>query len=330
MPDPHPAVAAVRVAVRSALHSTAEGDLVLAGVSGGADSLALLAALAFEAPRQGRRPGVVHVDHAIVAMSARQAERVEAQARALGVTDVQVIRSPVTPRRGEGPEAAARRCRYDAFASAAASSGARSLYLGHSLDDQAEQVLLGLARGSGVRSLAGMPAARRDISRPLLHLTHATLVEACRHQGLDPWEDPSNSDLSLTRNRVRHSVLPLLEAELGPGVAAALARTASLARADADLLDALAEQAWQRCAGPSAGDLRSLAVRALQAEPEALRTRVVRRLLVSSGVPAGSLTHGHVLSADALVMEWHGQGGVCLPGGFVAVRRCDTLVVEKS
>jgi len=329
VPDPHPSVAAVRLAVREALRDTADGELVCAAVSGGADSLALLAALAFEAPRHGRRAGMIHVDHGLVPGSADQAERVESQARQLGVTDVHVISSDGRSRTGEGPEGAARRARYSAFALAARRTGYRHLYLAHTVDDQAEQVLLGLARGSGTRSLAGMPATRGELRRPLLHLTHAMLVEACRQQHLEPWSDPSNDDPAMTRNRVRHRVMPVLEAELGPGIVAALARTASLARADADLLDVLAREAWVRCERGPAGGAPVLDVSALVAEPDALRGRVLRRLLLDSGAPAGDLTLGHVQSVSRLVTDWHGQGPVCIPGGLVAVRRYDTLVVEK-
>ncbi len=329
MPEPHPSVAAVRLAVRRALPDTASDDLVLAGVSGGADSLALLAALAFEAPRHGRRAGVVHVDHGLQPGSAAQAERVAAVARELGLSEVQVIRPPIARLAGEGPEAAARRVRYAAFALAAEQAGSAHLFLAHSLDDQAEQVLLGLVRGSGTRSLAGMPASRAGIRRPLLHLTHATLIEACRRQGLEPWADPSNDDPAMTRNRVRHRVLPVLEAELGPGIAAALARTALLARADADLLDCLALDAWLRCEHQPAGRVPALDIRPLAAEPDALRSRVVRRLLLEAGAPAGDLTLTHVQLVDGLALGPPGHREISIPGGLAAVRRCDTLVVEK-
>ncbi|HVF19615.1 MAG TPA: tRNA lysidine(34) synthetase TilS [Mycobacteriales bacterium] len=330
MADPHPSVAAVRVAVRSAVERTSPDALVLAAVSGGADSLALMAALAFEAPRRGRRVAVVHVDHGLQRGSAEQARQVVDQAHGLGVPDARVCRVYVdVARGGRGPEGSARAARYAALDAEAERSGAEQVHLGHTLDDQAEQVLLGLARGAGARSLAGMPPERGRYVRPLLGLTRELLVEACRQQGLAPWADPSNVDPAYTRNRVRHRVLPVLEAELGPGIAAALARTAELLRDDADLLDDLAADGWAACsaASPDGAD-EGLSVAALLALPPALRGRVLRTAALGAGAPASDLTLGHVRAVEALVLDWRGQGPIPLPGGLVAVRRCDRLVVE--
>ena len=141
-----------------------------------------------------------------------------------------------------GPEAAARTARYAALQSEAAGRQA-TIWLGHTLDDQAESVLLGLARGSGPRSLAGMAARTGRLVRPLLGLRRSVTEQACAELDLDPWRDPHNDDPRFARVRVRRTVLPTLEAELGPGVAEALARTAALVRDDADLLDGLAAEA---------------------------------------------------------------------------------------
>ncbi|HVE99687.1 MAG TPA: tRNA lysidine(34) synthetase TilS [Mycobacteriales bacterium] len=312
--------------MRAALAATPGTGIVLAAVSGGADSLALLAALAWEGPRQQRAVGVVHVDHALQPGSAAQGERVAAQARRLGVTDVRIERAKPAARPTAGHEADARLARYDVLDAVARAGDVDAVFLGHTRDDQAEQVLLGLARGSGARSLAGMPAVRGAYRRPLLGLTHESLVSACREQGLDVWEDPSNQDLRLLRNRVRHRVLPLLEAELGPGIADALVRSADLLRSDADLLDTLAAAAYDECAG--SGNEPGLSVPALAALPDALRTRVIRREVLSAGAPASAVSRRHVRAAESLVVRWRGQGPVSLPGGLVAVRRCDRLVVE--
>lgn len=320
-------MAAVRHAVRATLSDLDRDGVVYAAVSGGADSLALLAALAFEAPRAGRAPAVVHVDHALQPESAAQADRVVSQARALGVTEARVIAATIRRSRA-GPEGGARAARYAVLDTLAAEPTTATVLLAHSRDDQAEQVLLGLARGSGARSLAGMAPVRGAYRRPLLHLGRATLVDACRRQGLLPWTDPTNADLAFTRNRVRHRVLPVLEAELGPGVGEALARTAELLRDDADLLDALAADAHDACGPHGAAGSTTLDVTALGALAPALRTRVLRRVALAAGAPATDLTFAHVRAVDALVTRWHGQGPVSLPGGLVAVRRCDRLVVE--
>jgi tRNA(Ile)-lysidine synthase len=244
---PHPAVAAVRGCVRACLADLTPGDLVLAACSGGADSLALAAALAHEAPRLALHGGGVTVDHGLQARSAERAAQVAALLGRLGLDPVRTVSVAVASGPGSGgPEAAARTARYAALEQVAEQTGAAVVLLGHSRDDQAETVLLGLARGSGARVLAGMPARRGRLRRPLLSLSRATLREACQALQLEPWEDPHNADPSYARARVRHQALPALEAALGPGIAEALARSAVQLSADCEALDAIAAaEAWR-------------------------------------------------------------------------------------
>jgi len=381
---PEPAVADVRRAVRGALAGAPPGALVLAACSGGADSLALAAALAFTAPRAGLRGGAVTVDHGLQTGSAAHAERVAATLRGLGLDPVD--HRTVTVTGPGGPEAAARTARYTALTEAARAHGAWAILLGHTRDDQAETVLLGLARGSGARSLSGMsPAtttsghppnpesagcagrgdsesAERDENgdpaaeggagdsdplgagragdgdpavgggaegsvgirylRPLLGLSRETTRRACAALGLVPWEDPHNDDPAYRRVRVRHRVLPVLESELGPGVAAALARTAGLLRDDADALDAWAEREAARAAHPEGG----LDAKILAELPRAVRTRILRRAALAAGAPATDLTAGHVAAIDELLTSWHGQRGIDLPGALTARRHAGRIV----
>ena len=201
---PHPAVAAVRLGVRRCLSGAglAPGDLVLAACSGGADSLALAAALAFEAPRLGLSGGGVTVDHGLQPGSMEQARKVTKTLAALGLDPVRSVAVTV-PRRRSGPEAAAREARYRALERLADETGAAAILLGHTTDDQAETVLLGLARGSGARSLAGMPERTGPFLRPLLGIGRATTRAACAAQGLEPWDDPQNADPAFARARVQ-------------------------------------------------------------------------------------------------------------------------------
>jgi tRNA(Ile)-lysidine synthase len=320
---PHPAVAAIRLAVRGALADLPPGAVVLAACSGGADSLALAAALAFEGPRRGLAAGAVTVDHGLQPGSAEQAGRVTVVLAELGLDPVRAVRVAVA-RPGAtggypGPEAAARAARYAALARIAPEPAA--ILLGHTLDDQAETVLLGLARGSGGRALAGMAPVSGRYRRPLLGVRRAQTRAACAALGLTPWEDPHNSDPAYARVRVRQALLPALEEQLGPGVAAALARTAAQLRADADVLDEVAAAAARRIADGQPG----LAAAALAAQPPAIRSRLLRGAALAAGTPAGALTHEHVTRMDALVTHWHGQRGVDLPGGIRCQRRYDRL-----
>ncbi|MEZ0492456.1 tRNA lysidine(34) synthetase TilS [Kineococcus sp. TBRC 1896] len=317
MSGPPPAVAAVRVAVRRCLRGLPPGP-VLVACSGGADSTALAAATAFEARTAGRRAGLVTVDHGLHPGSAAVAARVVALAGSLGLDPARAVRVAVG--RTGGLEAAARTARYAALEAAAAEAGAVAVLLAHTLDDQAETVLLGLARGSGTRSLAGMPAVRGLFHRPLLTVPRATVRQACAEEDLPVWEDPANADDRFARVRVRRDVLPLLESALGPGTAAALARTARAARDDADALDALA-------AGSDPFADGSAAVDDLLAAPPALRRRWLRAAALAAGCSASALGAGHVDALEALLLDWRGQGPVHLPGGAEGLRRCGRLVL---
>lgn len=370
--------------MRSSVVDLAPGALVLVACSGGTDSLALAAATAFVAgahrgpaapdattrgflvdspaatrestsnPRPVRkgevdgarlRAGAVVVDHGLQDGSAQVAEQAAEACRALGLAPVLVVRVDVGT--VGGPEAAAREARYAALEKAAADEGAAAVLVGHTLDDQAETVLLGLARGSGARSLAGMPAVRGILRRPLLGLTRAQTAAACEAQGLDPWHDPTNAGApgDPLRSRLRAEVMPLLERVLGPGVPAALARTAAQLAEDADTLDTQATElaAAARVAGSASARRLQPATRrrtrdpsappavldvgVLAQAPVAVRRRAVRAAAVAAGSPAGALLRVHVLALDALVVDWRGQGPVDLPGGLAATRACGRLVI---
>jgi tRNA(Ile)-lysidine synthase len=305
-----PATLAVSQAVAAAL-TEADSHLLVA-CSGGADSLALAFGTLRAARASRRQLTAMVVDHALQPASAMIAEQAREQLCELGIPEVVISRVVIGSSHG-GPEAAARRARYAAL-EAEASTRQATIWLGHTLDDQAETVLLGLARGSGPRSLAGMAARSGRLVRPLLGLRRSVTEQACVELGLDPWRDPHNADPRFARARVRRTVLPTLEAQLGPGIVEALARTATLVRDDADFLDELAADA-----DPGTDTLDCTA---LQALPAALRTRVLRRWLLRHGAEQATL--GHVASVDALVTGWHGQGEIHVPG--VSVTRQDGSV----
>ncbi|TFC30314.1 tRNA lysidine(34) synthetase TilS [Cryobacterium sp. TMT2-18-3] len=315
-----PAIADVRRHVRTLLIEAGPargGGLVLVGLSGGADSLALAAATAFEAPRAGLRAGAVIVDHALQDGSAGVAAAAAGQARELGLDPVLVLR--VTVDHGTdagGPEASARTARYAAFDQARRETGASHILLGHTLDDQAETVLLGLARGSGPTSLQGMKPVGGPILRPLLGIRRARTRQFCVDAGLHPWQDPHNDDPRFQRVRVRQTVLPVLERELGPGVAEALVRTAGQLREDSSALDDLArglsEQLSEPLSDPADGAGIRLDASRLEANLPAVRQRIIRFSVEREfGV---SLERVHTLAVLRLVTDWHGQKPLDLPG----------------
>lgn len=319
---------AVRLALRPAL-ADLDGDLALIGCSGGADSLALAAGAA-GLTGTGARFGAIIVDHQLQAESAITAAAAAAACRALGLDPVEVVAVTVPGSRGRGgPEAVARAARRTALLAAADRYGATAVLLAHTMDDQAETVLLRLARGSGARSLGAMASRDGLWRRPLLGLRRSQLAAACAEAGLEPHVDPHNSDPSYARVRVRTSLLPALERELGPGIAAALARSAQMLRRDAEVLDGLVAD-WWREHGFAAVSAESrsgeLSVDDVAQLPAAVRTRVLRRATLVAGSPAAAVTYAHIERIDRLVTGWHGQGAVAVPGGIEVGRRGRRLV----
>lgn len=334
----HPQVAAARRAVENCLTDSLgrppqPEDLVLVALSGGPDSLALAAGAAHFARRRHFRVGAVVVDHQLQPGSARVAERAAEQARALGLNPVDVL--PVTVERGDdGPEAAARTARYAALRLAARNHGAHAVLLGHTRDDQAETVLLGLARGSGTRSLGGMARiSTRDslrLLRPLLDIAREATAAVCEAEQLEPWIDPTNTDETFLRAKVRHTVLPMLERELGPGVAASLARSAAILGPDAELLDhqaqRLLEEARDRardemeagCAPRLAPTCVGLSLEVLQEAPAPLARRALAAACVEAGGEAVSFER---MEALADLAAGTGQAGPVQMAGKVAVYR---------
>lgn len=319
----------VRDGVRRVLRPLGEGAVVVVACSGGADSLALAAAAVREGHRLGQRVVGATVDHGLQPGSADQAAQVVRQLAGLGVDETLTATVQVAGDSGLGPEAAAREARYAVLGEVADRVGATVVLLGHTLDDQAETVLLGLARGSGGRSLAGMRRAFEAFARPLLDCRRSDTLAVCRAEGLEPWDDPHNTDPGYARVRVRERVLPVLETELGPGVTEALGRTADLLRDDTALLDALADEVMVRVASDE-GVEHGLDVDLLAPQPPALRRRVIRAAAVSAGCPPAELFHRHVLAVDELLTDWRGQQWIDLPGPVRARRAEGRLRFEPT
>jgi tRNA(Ile)-lysidine synthase len=310
--DTSNAMVEVRSAVRIQLSECSPGDVVIVACSGGADSLALAYAMSKEVEKFALRVVAVTIDHQLQANSRNQAEVVLAQCASMGIESAEII--PVKVDVTDGMEASARRARYLALDEASKRHGAIRIFLGHTQDDQAETVLLGLARGSGTRSLSGMAPVSGKYVRPFLGITREQTVAACSDAGFTPWQDPHNQDTQYLRVRLRLGALPVLEATIGPGVSAALARSAALMRDDADALDRWAMREFQSL------DPTSMDISTLEALPRAIRSRLLRLAVYACGAPQGSITADHVSAVESLVTSWHGQGEVSLPGGVKARR----------
>ena len=304
------ATLAIRQAVRPWVQSA--DHRILLGVSGGADSLALAIGTIAEARAAEIEVVAIIIDHQLQRGSAEVAEECKATLLKLGLTSVEII--AVSVEIIDGMESSARRARYAAFESAISKYQPDYFLLAHTKNDQAESVLLGLARGSGTRSLSGIAEVNGRYIRPLLGIDRATTEASCAENQITPWVDPHNSDPSYARVKVRTEILPLLENRLGPGIIDALARSAGILREDADVLDQIATEFF-RAQNPS-----SLDVSSLEQLPKAIRMRVLRAAIYQAGAPEGSLGADHIAPVEALVTNWHGQGEISLPGGVKVER----------
>jgi tRNA(Ile)-lysidine synthase len=307
---------AIRSAVKPFLEKLEAGDTFLVAVSGGADSLALAQALLIESQPLALNAVAVTVDHQLQVNSQLQAQKVAEQLKEIGYGEVVIKKVVVTT--DSGLENGARDARYAALNESVAETKAVKVFLGHTRNDQAETVLLGLARGSGARSLSGMAAENGNLLRPLLSITREETESACKEWGLDFWNDPHNLNTEFTRVKVRHEVIPYLEEHLDPGISRALVRTAALLRDDADALDLWAER--------EATDLECDRLALL---PKAIRTRIIRRAALAAGATPGKLTYEQVGAIDALICAWKGQGEVSLAGGVKVERISGRLSLSR-
>lgn len=285
---------------------------ILIGVSGGADSMALAVATLLESKSAGIEAVAIIIDHQLQDGSSQVAASAREKLLELGCDDVEVVQVDVVI--SDGMESSARRARFQAFEAAIAKYQPDYFFLAHTKNDQAESVLLGLARGSGTRSLSGIAQVNGKFVRPLLDVDREVTENACLENGIVPWEDPHNSDLQYARVRVRRQILPLLESALGPGIVSALARSSTILREDADALDLLAGQIY------SAVDPSNLEISELESLPKALRIRLLRLAIYGLGAPEGSLSADHLAPVEALITNWHGQGEISLPGGVKVER----------
>jgi tRNA(Ile)-lysidine synthase len=322
-----PAIADVRRAVREAWmrHGVVSGDRILVACSGGADSLALAAASVFEGSRIGVLVGAVIVEHGLQPETKAVAEATAKTLAELGASPVEVRAVNVAKTKAGGPEAAARTARYAALDAAAEEFDAKFVMLAHTLNDQAETVLLGLARGSGNRSLNAMAELNGHYLRPLLGIERHTTVAFCEDSGLNAWHDPQNKDSKYARVRARQNVMPVLESELGPGIAQALARSADQLREDEAVLAPMAQDFFDCFVSLKATSIE-IALAEFEAAPLAIRHRVIAMALTVLQAP--EFARVHIRAIDALVDEWHGQKPLSLPG--VRVERTARHIVLKT
>ncbi len=307
---------AIRNAVKPFLQKLEAGDNFLVAVSGGADSIALSWALMVEAKDLALNPIAITIDHQLQPGSDVQAEKVAKQLKEIGYAKVLIKKVVVATE--SGIESGARDARYQAINESYQEEAAVKVFLGHNRDDQAETVLLGLARGSGARSLSAMAADSGIYARPFLAITRREIEAACEEVGLQYWSDPHNFNIDFTRVRVRREVIPYLEEHLDPGISRALVRTASLLRDDADALDQWASQ--------EGGDLDCERLAQL---PRAIRTRVIKKAALAAGATPGQLTFEQIGAIDALISAWKGQGAVSLAGGVKVERISGRLSLSR-
>ena len=319
-----PAQGLIRLAVRNCLTSnTKPGQKLLIAVSGGADSLALAAACEFEAKKLGVKIAAAVIDHSLQNNSDKVAAQTAKTLAALGFEEV-VVKKIAVGKAG-GPEAAARTARYTALETIRQKTKSNFVVLGHTASDQAETVLLGLVRGSGAKSLSGMSEKTGLLLRPLLGIERATTEAFCKDSGIKYWSDPQNKDEKFLRVMIRKHVLPFLEKQLGGSVAASLVRTSDQLREDNSYLESQADKSFKKYAKVSGSGI-SFDAKAIEKLPAAIVNRVIKKALDGFGSES---SRTHVLAVSDLVLSWHGQKPLTLPGVRV-VRKGNTISFEPN
>ena len=319
-----PSQGQLRLAVRNTLTShTKPQQKLLVAVSGGADSLALATAIEFEAKKQGLLIAACVIDHGLQKNSDKVAAQTANQLTQIGFEEVVVKK--VSVGKSGGPEAAARTARYTALETIRKQTKSNFVVLGHTSSDQAETVLLGLVRGSGSKSLSGMSEKTGVLLRPLLGIDRATTEAFCKDSGIRYWLDPQNQDKKYLRVLIRKHVLPFLEKTLGGSVAASLVRTADQLREDNTYLESQADKSFKKHAKVSASGI-SFDAKALSKLPAAILNRVIKKALDDFGSES---SRTHVLAVSDLVLSWHGQKPLALPGVRV-VRKGNTITFEAN
>jgi tRNA(Ile)-lysidine synthase len=319
-----PSQGLIRLAVRNCLTSnTKPGQKLLIAVSGGADSLALAAACEFEAKKLGVKIAAAVIDHSLQNNSDKVAAQTAKTLAALGFEEV-VVKKIAVGKAG-GPEAAARSARYTALETLRQKTKSHFIVLGHTSSDQAETVLLGLVRGSGSKSLSGMSEKTGFLLRPLLDIERATTEAFCKDSGIKYWSDPQNKDEKFLRVMIRKHVLPFLEKQLGGSVAASLVRTSDQLREDNTYLESQADKSFKKYAKVSGSGI-SFDAKALEKLPAAILNRVIKKALDGFGSESSRI---HVLAVSDLVLSWHGQKPLALPGVRV-VRKGNTITFESN
>jgi tRNA(Ile)-lysidine synthase len=319
-----PAQGAIRHAVREVLTAnTKPGQKLLIAVSGGADSLALASAVLFESKKLQLNIASVTIDHGLQKASAKVAEQTLEKLHQIGITEAWSKKVKVGTK--GGPEAAARDARYKALESIRIESKSDFIVLGHTANDQAETVLLGLTRGSGSKSLSGMSTRSERLLRPLLSIERKTTEQFCKEENISPWQDPQNKDLKFLRVRIRKVVLPFLEKQLGNGIFSNLIRTSSQLKEDDQYLSGVAEKAFKKIAKTSTRTV-ILDQPGLSKLPAAIRNRVIKSAIDYFEVDSSRV---HVLAVADLILNWHGQKPLALPGVRVE-RKGKTITIKAS
>jgi tRNA(Ile)-lysidine synthase len=310
--------------VEKFLSNVQPGERVLIACSGGADSLVLAWVVQFVAKKKEIFVSALIVDHQLSPESNEVAQAAKSKLEALAILDTKIIKVEVL-NNSEGIEAAAREIRYEALTKYGNEINAQMIFLGHTLEDQVETVLMRLTRGSGARSLQGMAEVKGKFVRPFLHIQRAIVRDSLSIIDLTAWEDPMNYSEKFLRSKVRNQLLPKLKEVLGESVFEAIDRTATQLRVDNAALDLITQDVIALNSIET-----SSSVEILLAQPQAIRTRVIRAMMLSAGAPAASLANTHIEAVNQLVTNWHGQGEVALPGKLWASRSNNQIAIESK
>ncbi|MFH1985003.1 MAG: tRNA lysidine(34) synthetase TilS [Pseudomonadota bacterium] len=308
------------------------GDSLLVAVSGGPDSVALIYLLHRIAPRWQLSLSIAHVDHGLRQDAAETARFVAGLAGRLGLPYHHMARdvAAVGRQRGMSIETAGRAVRYAFFSDLCIRYGYRRVAVGHHRDDCAEQILMNLARGAGPTGLAGIAPVRDEwVIRPLIDFSRTDILGYLSMAGHDYTQDPTNQDRRMTRNRIRHDILPVMASAINPHIVAALARTADIIAAENTWMDKMAADQLITATRAQDGESCTLSAAAVSTYPLPLQRRMLRLTIGRIKGDLQRIAHSHIDAILALIHRAGGSGTLHLPQRILVTRQYDRLILRR-
>jgi len=310
-----------------------KGDAVLIGVSGGPDSMALLHALLYLAEAMDLRLGVAHLNHCLRQASSDAEEQFVASAAKNLKIPVFIEKKDIlaeSKKTGLGLEEAGREARYHFFNEVCEKQRFDKIAVGHHGEDNAEQVLLNLIRGSGPAGIGGIPPVRKNIIRPLIRTPRTEILSYLNDNKIEYVIDPSNADDRFLRNKIRHQLMPLLQQTYNPKISETLNRMSAIVQSEEAWIDAVITPLFETVIVSADDRQVVLCVSGVQQFHEAARRRILRKAIGTIKKDLRRITCSHIEAMMGLISRNPAKARLDLPDRIRILKRADHLIIVKE